>query len=106
MSSEKQKKKTPKSKVKVAQEKVLPFYSITQLSQIFGMTRLGTRNLLDRMNLPCHFVGNKIIYYLSDIQTHQPELFSSILEANHLNSMLQPNQDMLDDDFLSKESFK
>lgn len=106
MNTEKQKNKSTKQKV--AQDKVLPFYSITQLSLIFGMTRLGTRNLLDRMNLPCHFVGNKIIYYLSDIQTHQPELFSSILEANQLNAMLgKPNPEPFQDtDFSSKEQFR
>ena len=87
---------------------VYPFYTITQLSNIFGMTRLGTRNLLMRMNLPYHYIGNKIIFYLSDIQTHQPELFSSILEANQLNKMLQDRsqEDLQDNDFTSKDSFR
>lgn len=87
---------------------ITPFLTITKLSKIFGMTRLGTRNLLMRMNLPYHYVGNKIIFYLSDIQTHQPELFSSILEANQLNKMIQDNakDELNDNDFNSKESFK
>ena len=106
MNTELENKPKKKLKPKVAQTMVLPFYSITQLSEIFGMTRLGTRNLLERMNLPHHFIGNKIIFYLSDIQTHQPELFSSILEANQLNALIIPKQTLIDNDYASKESFK
>lgn len=109
MNTEKPETKEKKKRAKkVRQTKVYPFYSVTQLSEIFGMTRLGTRNMLDRMNLPAHFVGNKIIYYLSDLQTHQPELFSSILEANQLNSMLhQPNPEPTrEEDFSTKEQFQ
>lgn len=80
---------------------VKPFFTVTELSQIFGMSRYGTRLMLYRMCMPYTYVGSKMIFMLSDIRDHSPALWASILEANQLNDLLKQQKLNLDSESVS-----
>jgi hypothetical protein len=84
---------------------VKPFYSVTDFSKMFGMSRLGTRNMLYRLKLPYTYIGKRIIFYLSDIRDNNPALFASILEANHLNKLIAEQEDLSDGESNFQEQF-
>ena len=68
---------------------IRPFYTTEQLRKIIKYkTNQGTQGLLAGLNIPCYLIGRKRIYFLSDIQTYCAALYTSILEAANLNSIL------------------
>ena len=68
---------------------VYPFYSIEDLATICGYSNAGTRIiLLQKFKIPFDKLGNKYIFYLSDLRTHCPVLADSILECLGLNKLL------------------
>lgn len=87
---------------------IKPFYVVSDFSEMFEMSRLGTRKMLYRINLPFVYVGRRMIFYLSDIRTHSPALFASILEANQLNELIQleTKEDLSDQEAFSKGQFE
>ncbi len=85
---------------------IKPFYTVTDFAKIFGMSRLGTRNMLYRMKLPFVYVGRRIIFYLSDVRDNNPNLFSSILEANQLNEIIKEQEDLSDQEASNKSNFE
>lgn len=79
--------------------KVMPFYTVREIMQFIGYNTVhGTRYFLFKLNVPMHFLGKKYIIYLSDLQTHAPELFASILEANNLNRLVQEHEPAVQDE--------
>lgn len=91
---------------KISDGRVYPFYSIKELSGYIGLSVSGTRRFLYRLNVPCHLHGKKILVYLCDMQTHCPELYNSILEANQLNAMIERSKAVEDEDLHVKEQFQ
>lgn len=72
-------------------EQIYPFYSVQELATLMGYKLTQTRKvLLEKLKVPGTKIGNKWIFYLTDIKTCAPALFDSILEANHLNRLLTP----------------
>lgn len=88
---------------------IKPFYTSDELRRLIGYkTNHAARAFLQKLNIPCHVVGRKYIWYLSDIQTYCPELFSSLCEAANLKSLLaeQPVLDTVDEEVFSQNQFK
>ena len=72
---------------------IRPFYTSPQLMKLIHYkTAQGTQSLLESLNIPCHLIGRKRIYFLSDISLYCPALYSSILEAANLSNMLDNNK--------------
>ncbi len=87
---------------------IKPFYVVADFSEMFEMSRLGTRKMLYRIQLPFVYVGRRMIFYLSDIRTHSPALFASILEANQLNELIhqESQEDLGDQEEFTKGQFE
>lgn len=84
---------------------IKPFYTSSEIASFIGYTAKGTRGLLFKMNIPLHLIGNKFVVFLSDLQTHAPEFYSSILEANNLNSIINKNSPVEDEDEYTQNQF-
>lgn len=71
---------------------------------MIGYSVDGARKFMNRLGVPTNYVGNKCIYYLSDLQTYAPELYASILEANNLNQLIKRQEK--DDVIATPQQFK
>lgn len=81
---------------------IKPFYTTAELKTIIGYkTHEGATRFLEKLHIPKNLVGKVNIWYLSDIQTYAPELFSSILECANLLALRKEVEDefMLTDDY-------
>jgi hypothetical protein len=87
---------------------IKPFYTTSELKCIVGYnTNRGTISFLKKLNIPYKLLGRNHYWFLSDIQTHSPELFSSICECANLTSLIQTQPIMeVDEDFYSTQQFK
>lgn len=79
MPKQKNPKKNPKN------FPIKPFYTTNELRDLFGYkTNASARHFMMKLNVPVAIVGRHHYYYLSDIQTFAPALYSSICEASSL----------------------
>lgn len=69
---------------------IYPFYSLFELSEFIQYSRQGTHDLLIKnLNLPYHFINNKYIFYISELQLSHPSFYNSIILSFQLNKTLQ-----------------
>lgn len=87
---------------------ILPVYSTAQLRDLLGFKKSeNTKKFLIKLNVPCSTTGKKDFWMLSDIKTHCPSLFDSILESVGLNSMITKKPSMeIDQEFYNELNFK
>jgi hypothetical protein len=78
------------------------FYTVRDIADCLGYTKPGARKFLLRLNIPIQYIGNKLVIYLSDIQSYQPDLYASIMIFNDLaasqNSYLNDTTDQRRED--------
>lgn len=75
---------------------IRPFYTVPNIAKIMGYTSAGARKFLFRMNLPIHLIGKRYVVFLTDLQLYCPEFYSSILESNNLNDIIDKNSELYD----------
>ena len=87
---------------------IKPFYTTQELKQLIGYrTSKGTKAVLLQLKIPCNNIGKKDIWYLSDIQTYNPEFFSSLCEAANLQGIIKTTSDSVsDDEIYTSSQFK
>ena len=87
---------------------IKPIYSTTQLRILFGFKKSEqAKKFLLKLNIPFYNTNKKDYWMLSDIKTHCPSLFDSILESVGLNQMIAQKPQMdVDDDFYTSLNFK
>lgn len=70
----------------MSQDKLLlPFYTRKQLSEKMNMTKRKTGRAMAALGVPEHMMGNKYVYFISDISLYAPKFFASVIEACSLS---------------------
>jgi hypothetical protein len=67
---------------------VKPFYTMRDMAEFLGYNTPGVRKVLFKMHIPISMLNERYIVYLSDLQTEQPKLYASILEAEILRQQI------------------
>ena len=80
------------------------FYTMQDMASYLGYSRKGARGFITKLNVPIFYIGNRAVIYLTDLQSHCPEFFSSLLEAANLNSLI--SESVEDVDQFQKAQFK
>lgn len=64
---------------------VKPIYSLSDICKIINKkSNRSAIAFLEAQGIPMNLIGNKYIVYLTDIQIHAPNLYSSILETHNI----------------------